>query len=421
MTKLGQKKIRHLARRASLFLALTATALWRVAPEVNAEAINGNCYRAWFTEKPRWIASTLARQEDPSLILVDSAQNKLLAYDQAGNSTTLGAFNTKEVVGFIPTAISQADGGELLLELVDGTVIQFDHDLGTAKAILSPQRKITGSIRVGSLYQWKLAGNSLIAYGSLVDDKDEVLQGFFRVPLVGVSPQIPEMLTTLQESDFYLIGNNYITTIGATAYYVSMGAKPAIFKASPGHGPEKLASFPEEFRNRPYFETKMTGPRSVAAHFAELETLAVASGLYSQDGFLYLLTRKPTLNGTKWTLHKIDPIGDRLIGAIDLPTSASHLSVAASRTKWFFIEKGRIRSAQQQEINSAIVINGSEILSLKTFPATCPKDPSSRGEVTLVNNFSTQNLLAIILIIVIGVLAITTMKSRFSSKGMREL
>jgi len=403
ITALSRSEPFNAKARVVVCLVAMATILWIGGVRADTEGGNGKCYKAWLAEKPRWVASLLARQESPPLILVDPVQNKLLGYRQDGSSEILPTASIRDEMGFLPTAVGRSDGGDILLELADGTVVQLNRNFGITRVILSLQARSSRGLRVGSLYQWKLAGNYMVAYGALLDERDNIIRGFFRIPITG-SSQAPELLMPLADSDFYLVGNSYIATIGATAYYVAMEKSPAIFRVYSGQNPERLLSFPEEFRLRPDFKTDMTGPRSAAQHFSELEKFAVASGLYSQGEFLYLLTRRPNLGRTEWSLYKIDPLRDRVVSKVKLPTSANHLSVASSESKWFFIQKGPVQDRQRQDIDSMIVIDGSEFLSSKKFADSCLAIavPSTLKRT----NFSARSYYFVIAAMVLGLAAV---------------
>jgi hypothetical protein len=330
-----------------------------------------------------WVSSMLAREEDPRVIVVDPIQNTIFAYSDKGISRTVPKPKTLSISDFTPTNIDQSRDN-FYLELADSTIIQLNRRFLFLRTILSPPSQKPPGLRLGSLYQWKIVGDDLIACGALLDEKDNVVLGFFRVPL-STGKQAPELLTQLDNSDYYLIGNSYITAIGTTAYYVAMSKSPAIFRVSPGRGPDRLASFPEDFRSRPEFQTKMNGPNSTAAHFAELETFSVASGLYSQDGFLYLLTRRHASDRTSWYIYKIDPQKDENLspkGGLKLPTSSNHLSVAVGNDKWFLLERGTVGETQRQRIDKMLIIDSSAVLAQEKLPDSCSFPAATTGLAT---------------------------------------
>ncbi len=335
----------------------------------SSSAVAGSpCYRIELKERPSWISGAVWRDDRQSLVLVDPLQDKLLAYSSLGEPQTLPDFQAKKGEKFFPTAVSPVNGSGYLLELANGSLLRLDKEFHPTGQPLLLQQKDANGYRVGSMNQWKVAGESLVAYGVLGKTPTEAVRGFFRVPLSGSGG--PEMLLPLADDSFYLTGNSYITTIGSTAYFVAMDKHPAIYKVSPGARPKKLAAFPEELSIRPDFKTPLTGPKNAPQHYAELESFTVASGLYAQGGMLYLLGRK----GDDWFLYTIDPDKDRLVSeqGVKLPTSAHHLNVVPTRSSWYFIERGTVEERQHQKIESMLVVDSSALASSAPLPNSCP-------------------------------------------------
>jgi hypothetical protein len=359
-------------RQITLVLGVSCCFLIEVlAP--NARVYGSACYQASFTNSPRWVSGALARDEDSQLLIVDPMQNKILAYSPTGTFLDAPQPEVKGETDFSPRAVDQMGGDEFLLELVDGSLVTLDQAFHARSSAALTSK--AGGLRVGSMYQWKVAGSSLVAYGALLDDKNNTRTGFFRVPLGGTQ-HVPQMLTPLADSDFYVVGNKYIAVVGTTAYYIAMDKTPVIYKVSAeGGAPEKLAAFPEkfpeEFRERPDFKTRLTGPKNAPAHFAELETFTVVAGLYSQDNMLYVLTRQPVSGQTEWYLYQIDLATGGVISHHRLPTSANHLTIAASKTKWFLIQRGPVLELQKQAINDMVVVDDSAIRSSARLPTFC--------------------------------------------------
>ena len=195
--------------------------------------------------------------------------------------------------------------------------------------------------------------------------------GFLRAPLQPAGPV--ETLKPFANGDFYLVGYSYLATLGDDVYFVLMDKHPAIYRVSPGSTKlEKLKSFPAEYQVLPDFRTPPArGPKSAPARFAELETFSMPAGLYSQDGMLYLLTRKPDGKAqTAWWLYKIDPRKDEVVGRVKLPTTANHLTLVPTEESWFAIERGPVEAQQHQQIRSMVAIPSAAISSL-LVPATC--------------------------------------------------
>ena len=93
-----------------------------------------------------------------------------------------------------------------------------------------------------------------------------------------------------------------------------------------------------------------------------------------QGEFLYLLTRKPAVGGkTLWTLFKIDPRyhqgKGKIVGHVELPTSANHLTVVPSEETWYIFERGPVGLQQTQKIDSMISIPYSSLATLVKLDA----------------------------------------------------
>jgi hypothetical protein len=90
----------------------------------------------------------------------------------------------------------------------------------------------------------------------------------------------------------------------------------------------------------------------------------MAAGLFGQGKYLYLLTRRPSpAGGTEWLLHQIDPRKPQILGAVRIPSTASHLSVGVGRDEWYFIERGEVRGWGDQDIDTVIRVPQSWITS----------------------------------------------------------
>jgi hypothetical protein len=375
----------HLKNPSAFALALSAIYCWATfspasaLPPASATPPSA-CYRVNLRERPAWISSAVFLESSSKLLVVDPFQNKLFTYGpENGEARRLEDVELKRSSPFYPTSIAKLPQGDFLLELSDGEMVRLDGEF-RAREDQSPVREKSAiGLRVGSFYQWKVLGDSIIAYGSLIKGSGDSLMvefAFFRVPVNGAELATPEILKISKDSSYFLLGNSYIATTDDAAYFVTMDEdKPAIYRVrTKGQGIEKLAAFPPEFQLRPGFHTKMTGPKSAADHFAELSTFSVASGLFAQDGMLYLLARKPGLKDqTAWYLYEINPTEKgKLLGSMRLPTSAEHLTVVPSKDHWFLLERGHVQALQRQEIARMDVIDSSAVATLTPLPSSCP-------------------------------------------------
>jgi hypothetical protein len=366
------RKLGALALASGLTLVLAGSSA--LAASAGSNAV---CYRAALKPRPAWVSGAAWVEERGELVVLDPFLNRLFAYTPSGAAGKLPETFAKAASKLQPASISAAGEAGFLVETVDGKLMPFDAKLRPKDGQTVLKEKGASGYRVGSLIQWKVIGGDIIAYGSLLKEGAQGAQGaelgFFRLPLAQSASARLQMLKPLEDISFYLVGNSYITATRDAAYFVAMDKAPAIFRISArGNEVERLNAFPDEYRTRPDFHTVMRGPDSAPAHFAELETFAVASGLYAQDGMLYLLTRKPDdKGGTTWSLYKIDPEKDRLLGKVNLPTSANLLTVVPSQKAWYLLERGRLQAGQRQDIDNLLVIDSAAIAAL-SLPSACP-------------------------------------------------
>ncbi|MFY9819777.1 MAG: hypothetical protein WAM82_00240 [Thermoanaerobaculia bacterium] len=354
-------------RAVTVWTALLVVLLAGAARPTPAEPLK--CNRVTFQKPPLWISGAAGTDDGSGLLVVDPFRNQLVSYDSQGGSQTVSAPHLKSAKDFLPARIAKTAGG-FLLETADGSLVGLDKQLRVTRESTLTQKSLTEE-HVGSLYQWTLAGDKLVGFGTLTKTGQSYELGFLRAPLQP-SGQV-EMLKPFANGDFYLLGYSYLATLGDDVYFVLMDKHPAIYRVSPGSAKvEKLKSFPAEYQILPDFQTPPPkGPKSAPARYAELETFTMPAGLYAQDGILYLLTRKPDgPAATAWWVYKIDPRKDVILGRMKLPTSANHLLIVPTAENWFAIERGRVEEKQRQQIQSMVVLPSAAISSL-SVPATC--------------------------------------------------
>jgi len=328
-----------------------------------ASAATRSCYRVSLDHPPHWISGAISVEDGSRLLLVDPYTNDLITYDLQGRSTRLPSPRLSGTTEFLPARVVKSGEG-FLLDLVDGRLVSLDGQLRTLRESTPVWKSIEGE-HVGSLYQWTVAGDKLVGFGTLTKPDLSFIRGVLRAP--AQSSGNVEILEKFASESFYLLsGYSFLASLGDEAYFVLMDKQPAIYRIVPGSQvPQRLKAFPDEYRSRPDFHTRMTGPKSAPAHYAELETFTMPAGLYAQDGMLYLLTRKPDGKAkTAWWLYQIDPQKDVILGRVQLPTAAHHLTVVPGETSWSFFERGPVEPFQQQKISSMVVIPSSAIRSL---------------------------------------------------------
>jgi hypothetical protein len=160
---------------------------------------------------------------------------------------------------------------------------------------------------------------------------------------------------------FYQLGLPYIATLGSDGYLISMENPVGIYRSRKGvRGLEPLAAFPRGFEESPELPT-LTVKNEFVGLMAKVEQSKMPAGLYGWKDFLYVLTREPEGQSTRWMLFKVDPRRDEIVGSTLLPTRANHLTVIPGPKKWAFIEKGRVEGWVRQQINHLFFVPSSRL------------------------------------------------------------
>jgi hypothetical protein len=118
-----------------------------------------------------------------------------------------------------------------------------------------------------------------------------------------------------------------------------------------------LSAFPEGFEAYPALQIS-ADLRRVPALFETVERCHMAAGLYGWNGRLFVLARRPgaASDETVWSLTRIDPQRDEVVGTLELPTAAAHLTVIPGPRHWAILEKGPVRGFGQQDISTLLLI-----------------------------------------------------------------
>lgn len=342
------------------------------ARELGAVGAN-SCYRTNLEGSPSWISSAVWIDRLSEILVIDPLRNKVLLYGQDG---TLRKFPDPRLAEVQFPSVVKKSGAGFLLQSVGNSFLSIDQNLN-----IRTERKLLGENKggreaIGSLYDWTIASNDLVAYGSLRNPDTSIRMqfGFLRAPLS--SPSDVEMLQPFDNGDYYVLGHTYVTSIGSRAYFVRMTSRPTIFEASRSpNNLRELEAFPPDYQQAPLIRSDMSGPASAKALFAEIEKLTIPVGLYNHENMLYLLTRRWTGERTEWRLFKIDPQAREPLGSVILPTSANawHLTVLPTAQRFFIFEKEHVGDYGQQKIPTILALPSTWITAL-SIPkdATCP-------------------------------------------------
>src|SRR5215203_175430 len=330
-------------------------------------AIAGSiCTRSDLSRQLLWISSATWASNLGRLLVVDPLQNKLILVSSTGKVEFL---DDKRLVAkaseMMPALIEYAEKeNSIILKMIDDRLFWLDRNMGIRKKSELANASAGAEGRIGSTYDWVAAGDYVLAYGS-VKEGGKHRFGFYRWSLQKIKNF--NFVRDFQDVDYYLLGHKYLASLGSDGYFLQMSSEGQIYRVpADGHGRAiALKAFPEDYKSIPRLRAVSAGPSSDKALFEEIEGLKIPVGLYGGfDGFLYLLTRQPREDRkTLWLLHQIDPRRDQVLGQIELPTSAAHLTIVPGRDNWYVFEKGPVQSASQQRIATMLTIPSSLIRS----------------------------------------------------------
>lgn len=352
----------------SALLLLTAL----VGPSASVATAADGCYRTEITADLRWISSAEWIAERGELAVVDPLQNSIFLISPKGK---VERFDSSPIVDdpkrFVPATLARVQDG-YLLKMVDARTFLLGPDLGRRSEVDIVHASSSTKGSVGSFYDSVSLESSLLVYGTVLEPKPgQRRTGFFQVPVK--SARDFEFLLAHSAADYYLIGHHYITGLGRTGYFLTMGGEAELYEVpAAGRQLRKLKALPADYRHVPPFPAPSNGAASDEILFKQLEGFKVLVGVYGQGSFVFLLTREPgSSGGTVWKLHKIDPKRDVLVGSVTLPTSTNHLTLVPTKDWWFVFEKKAVHAGGQQDIPTLLALPTSSVQSL-SLPASCP-------------------------------------------------
>ena len=325
---------------------------------------------------PGWTVSG-AWPSPGRLVLVDALTNRLLQYDARGRylGDRAPALAGDRVGPMLPTAIAKGGASELFLELTGGRLVQIHGSDRVAHSVSLIGRELATGHSVGSLFNWTVAGDRLVAFGNLKAGDDDWSTGFYAVELdPGQGGRVLEELPRYSaERLWYRLGFHYSTSIGRDAYFLRFGDQLRIARYSPdADGPVFLDALPDEIRTAPDLPAFETVDEFVGLMDA-VEAATMPVGLYGWKGDLYVLWRQAGQTGQNWALSRIDPERDELVGTIQVPSDAHHLVAVPGPAHWAFVEKGRVEGFGVQKVESLQLVPASRIRAIGSGGPLCPR------------------------------------------------
>ena len=219
------------------------------------------------------------------------------------------------------------------------------------------ERLFPGKQEVRALFDWTSDGTWIYSFSDVLQADGSWRSGWYRFTAAG-EPRL-ELLREVPiegfERLFYTLGHPYATVNGRSAYLLVMDAQPFLLEVGAARQ-RRLQSFPTGFGKRPSIP-RLRSVEEAPLVFAAVERAAMPAGLHAHDGELYVLTRRPGEGGTTvWELTGIDPVTDRVVSRVRLPTAARHLTAAPGPEWWAFAEKGGMDSPGEQQVHGLLFV-----------------------------------------------------------------
>ncbi len=213
---------------------------------------------------------------------------------------------------------------------------------------------------------WTVVQDTIFAYGALDSGGYVPRMGFFtfnagRPELVNGKLK-GELVVPLMEYYYYVLGLPYMATMGERVYYLEMADTAALYAYSPSEdrAPVYLEGFPGSDESLDAFHVNALGTSYEI--YAAVERLSIPAGIYAdaEQGFLYLLRRKPVKGLVAWTMTKLQPKPKErkveVLDSVNLPTMASHLTVYFTADAVLVFEKSSVRPDRTQDVDAVLVI-----------------------------------------------------------------
>lgn len=355
-------------------LGLTAPGVAEAAEylTVTSQAAREGSRRVPLVPKPGWSVSGVWSTGGETLLLVDARTSQVLEYTQSGALMRRFSVPMEGTTVFSrPSWIRPWPRG-YIVEQEDAGFVTVSPDFEAREGFdLLEATRGTGLKNV-AVFQWvPLSSEELLALGDVQVGTGEWKSGLLRVRL-GHPPRVElvaELFSDPEELDVYLVGLQYLASLGGRGYFVEMSETPPVLmevRSEEGESAiRRLPIFSKSARGglpflRPYL-SELGAVNEMPGVFAELERSFMVSGLYAWEGRLYLLIRQPRrgAEGSTWSLTTVDPESGVTRGRIDLPTTAAHVTVIPGPESWAVLEKGRVKGFGQQDISTLLLLPSS--------------------------------------------------------------
>ena len=335
------------------------------------------CIEATLLQRPGWTTSGAWTPDGNDLILADAQNHALLRYSSNGRplGALTGTFGAA-LSNLSPSVLRSNDlTQERLVEVQDGganRLLSMDRNLVPIRIREVESASFNSSKeRISGLFQWQPVGQDLVTFSDIQGPRENDWSS----GIVRFAPDDPVHFTLLRsianlddpERTFYRLGFPYITSVGNTAYILTMGTTPGIFKdtAPDGSKAQSLwrvrdplaAGLNAELNpDLPSLRTK----QDFVAVMSVVEHSAMPTGIFGWEQQLYVLSRSPMDGATSWKLSRFDLSGEP-VAEMRIPSSAANLTVVPGPKTWAFVEKGPVLDYGKQEVRSILFVPSSLI------------------------------------------------------------
>jgi hypothetical protein len=350
-----QLLIPRILTAATLAMVISGAA-YAVPPE--------SCRRVQFSkERPGWTNSG-AWTEKGDLLIADSLRKKILRYSRDGRELGSLPGALAEVNNLSPQILGSS-GGKLITESRGGDLIVLDRGYASMTRVDIHSKSLPAdpkSARIGALSQWEFIGNDILAFSTLAGPKEsDYSLGVISFPID--RPETFKNFLPLKYdeslSTFYRLGHHYLTSLDGIGYIVLMDSKISVRRAVDDRL-EYVGTLPSQIDFSPQLPS-FESPDDLPLIMKMVEASTMPTGLYGWEHSLYLLWRKPEGAKTLWFLTRIYP--NKQPRTVSIKTSANHLTVVPGPNAWAFVEKGRVRSWGEQNIDSILLVPAERIRS----------------------------------------------------------
>lgn len=334
------------------------------------------CERVTLTHPFGYSAAAAWAPDEESLWVADSYRGKLVALGLDGTvhrqlaRPGLGRFEFER-----PTQLFATEDGYLLKNRANHLVwftadFEPQHALDFRRGSRNPNS--AGDVFLLDQVVDEKTG-SLIAYGYIrAPGERQAWRGFFELSHrdgaeIRASNKLAEVPGRSLEARFSDINIPVLAKAAGAVWALRLTTRPAIVRQTSPH--DRLKAFPAGFDTLP--DLPVAKPTNAQERMAIVERSTFPVALYGHGDYLYLVTRRHAEDGDhRWQIHQIDPLRDRLVRSLALPTEAAHVTLAPGSMRWAVLEKASLTPDGDQPIPSILWV-----------PARWITDPGMKSDV----------------------------------------